>query len=458
MRKLPSGEHRRLAHGLLQVVLFGLVAKSASGLKEIVTASRYGTSGVLDGYLLVFEMTFWMSGLLFAVATFVLTPIAVRLRTESPAHFARFQSEYAGGALIAGAALACLLFVGLPLILEARWFDLSAGVRASALYCVRWLPWLVIASLLAGVYSIWLIARERHWNTLLDGMPALGIAIVVGLWAIDDPRPLVWGTVLGFTLQAVLLGWIEKRNGGVVHPSFRFDKDLWRLSLQGFSYIALAQGVLSVANLVDTLLAARLGETALSTYTYAARLNALLLGISATALGRACLPVFTTILIEREPAIARKIVDRWVQIAFFGGLAILLISVPAAPFAVKLVFERGAFTQEDTFAVSTVLRWMLAQAPFYLAWIVLQTLTVCLSNYRVLIRTCILALVLKLVAAGALSAQAGLAGIAFASTLMYSAVVGYTWWSLRGETLGVGQKACAESSGTGNLRDKSSQP
>lgn len=439
-----AGAHRRLTRGLLLVILLGLLAKSAGALKEIIVAARYGTSGVLDGYLLVFELTFWMSGVLFAVATFVLTPLAVRLRVESPARFARLQSEYAGGAVLVGVVVACLLFVGLPWLTEARWLQLSESIRASAQYCVRWLPWLVIASLLAGVYSIWLIARERHWSTLLEGMPALGIATVVWFWASNDPKPLVWGTVIGFVLQALLLGWLEKRHGGAVHPSFRFDRDLWRASLQGLRDVALAQGILTLTNLIDTLLVVRLGESALSTYMYAARLNALLLGISATALGRASLPVFAALLSAHTPVAARGVFIRWMWIAFLGGLGILLLGVPAASVAVATVFERRAFTTQDTHAVSWVLRWMLVQAPFYLTWIIAQTLMVCLANYRVLIRACALAFVIKAAAGGILSVQVGVTGVAFASALTYLAAVGYTWHNLRREVFNTGRNPCAE--------------
>src|SRR3546814_4343245 len=48
-----------------------------------------------------------------------------------------------------------------------------------------------------------------------------------------------------------------------------------------------------------------------------------------------------------------------------AGAAAVAIAWALAPWGVALLFERGAFTADNTQAVAQVLRWGLLQLPFY---------------------------------------------------------------------------------------------
>src|SRR5690606_15516477 len=209
-------------------------------------------------------------------------------------------------------------------------------------------------------------AHERHVNTLLDSMPAL----VILIWVLASPSgglwPLLWGTLVGDALQAILLAALAARADG--HPGGAL---LGRQAPQ-WSTLAAAAGIMLVGQLamslvgpIDQYTAARLGDNANAVLGYATRLLSLVLGIGAASVGRAALPVLADIQGRGDPVHARRTALRWSAGMLAAGALVVLAGWWLAPWGVGLLFERGAFTAHDTQVVAEVLRWGLLQLPFY---------------------------------------------------------------------------------------------
>jgi peptidoglycan biosynthesis protein MviN/MurJ (putative lipid II flippase) len=155
--------------------------------------------------------------------------------------------------------------------------------------------------------------------------------------------------------------------------------------------------------------------------------KALLLSVFASGFGRACLPVFSNLLLEKGYIHARAAALRWSYASFGLGAGITLLGVLVAPLIVRLLFERGAFTSQDTLVVSQVLQMMLLQAPLYLMWIVLQTWLAVSKNYYPIVWACAIAIVTKLITGVWFSEWLGITGVALSTVAMYGVAVGYTW-------------------------------
>ena len=52
-------DHKRIVTGMATVALYVVAAKLIAAGKEVLVAYRYGTSGVVDGYLFVFNLINW---------------------------------------------------------------------------------------------------------------------------------------------------------------------------------------------------------------------------------------------------------------------------------------------------------------------------------------------------------------------------------------------------------------
>jgi len=426
MRFLSIGSSR-IVRGIVQLLFFAAAAKLMGGIKEIVVAAHYGTSATLDGYLFVYEWNFWSVSVIVSLFIFVAVPHLVQLRLRSVVSAQRFISESIGILAVIGLGIGLLMWAVLPHLMRTSGIAASLRAQSAAVYTNFWLPWLIAVSLVSGVFTAILISRERHWGNLLEGIPALGICLAICVWTTDDARPIVWGTIVGFVGQMLILGALVRSYGDTIIPRLHFSKELWQQCVFGLWMISVGQAILSVSGLIDTMLAARLGEGFLSQYNYALRVCALLLGIFASGFGRACLPVFSDLLLKYGYVNARTVAIRWSYISFGLGIGIALIGVFVAPIVVRLLFERGAFTSQDTLAVSHVLKILIIQSPFYLMWIVLQTWCVVSRNYHTILVACAIAISVKLITGVWLSTLLGVAGVALSTVAMYSAAVGYTW-------------------------------
>jgi peptidoglycan biosynthesis protein MviN/MurJ (putative lipid II flippase) len=99
-----------------------------------------------------------------------------------------------------------------------------------------------------------------------------------------------------------------------------------------------------------------------------------------------------------------------------------------APWAVKLLFERGAFTAGNTEAVTEVLRYGLAQVPFYCAGLVLVSLLVSQRKYKLIAIGAGVNLFVKIGANWAFVPLMGVNGIIVATAIMYMGSFALLCW------------------------------
>jgi putative peptidoglycan lipid II flippase len=85
---------------------------------------------------------------------------------------------------------------------------------------------------------------------------------------------------------------------------------------------------------------------------------------------------------------------------------------------VKLLFERGAFTAQNTVAVTEVLRYSLVQLPFYFSGLVLVSLLTSQRKYRTIATVASINLFVKIAANFSLVPWLGIKGIVLAVGFM----------------------------------------
>src|SRR3546814_9383235 len=90
-----------------------------------------------------------------------------------------------------------------------------------------------------------------------------------------------------------------------------------------------------------------------------------------------------------------------------AGAAAVAIAWALAPWGVALLFERGAFTADNTQAVAQVLRWGLLQLPFYFGVLILVQLLASQNRYRVMALIAVANFLLKVVLNAILAPQMG---------------------------------------------------
>lgn len=422
-----DGSHLRIVRGLVLVGLFVMVGKLAAAAREVAVAWRYGIGDIVDSYVFTFGFITWLPGVWASILVATYVPLIHRLERAEASIF-RAQLHAVGIAL--AVASSALVYLALPPLLPLLAGDATPELHALMERSARQMAPLAGLSILGGLYASMLLAAERHANTLLEALPP--IVVVTFLFAWQGPvraEPLVWGTVAGVAVQVAALYALLRRGHDAPAVSWSVASPAWTSFRQAVGVLALSQLALSLALPIDQMLAARLDEGSLATLGFANRVLALALGLGATAVGRAILPVLSdrALDVERRSAIA----TRWFAIMIALGLLMVGVGWVLAQPVVALLFERGAFEAADTVRVASVVRFGLLQMPFFFAGIVTVQLFASLRLYRFIVVSGLVAIGAKLLTGPLLTARYGVEGIVISTALTYAASAGYFLWHLR---------------------------
>lgn len=414
----------------MRVATFLLFGKMFGAFKEMAVAYRYGVSDVVDAYQFTMVMANWLPVTLVGALSVVLIPVLVRARTDAQSDRARFFGELHGIILLVGVILAFVLVVAWPQVLSIAGAGLSEPVRSMSTSLMIAFGPAALLTLMTGISAARLRAHERHINTLLDSVPA----VVILAWVLAagdgaDIGPLLWGTLVGFVIQSVWLGALAARTDGMWgRPRISFTSHHWPGLMAAAGVMLIGQVAMSFVGPIDQYTAANLGANANSTIGYASRLLSLLLGVGAASVGRAALPVLADIHSQGDPARARVTALKWSMVMLAAGVVVTLVGWVMAPWGVSFLFERGAFTAQDTLTVAQVFRWGLLQMPFYFGVLILVQLLASQGRYRLMAGIAVANFSAKAVMNQILAPIMGPAGIMLATAIMY--FVSYVCYAL----------------------------
>jgi peptidoglycan biosynthesis protein MviN/MurJ (putative lipid II flippase) len=295
----------------------------------------------------------------------------VKLQKEQPDEAKQLQTALLPLAFLLGIATSILFGIFMWWAVGQVGLGLSSQSQSAALTALPWVAPGIAFAFMGAVLSNWLMSQRRHSNTLLEATPAAVIVVCLWAWPVAtgqawDVWPLAVGTLLGFFLQTLFLGRSSQQRLGFVHLGVIAQH--WPALRRAFGIMLLAQVVMTSTSMLDQFFAVRMGEGVLAGYSYAQRIMALMLGLTSVVVGRAMLPVFSSV---RDMRTSFVMAVRWAW--GFAGLGLLgaLILFLIAEWAVMLLFQRGAFNANDTHDVAQILGILALQLPFYLFAIVL---------------------------------------------------------------------------------------
>lgn len=419
---LPSipPAHLSIVKNMMIVAIFVGVGKLFGALKEVVVAYYFGISQVLDAYNIAFTWVTWAPVVWQGVVVFASVPILATLDLEDKR---RFASELIGMTFILGFVTSLATLFILPQLLHMLIPQAPHTVVEQTEIALKSLSPAGILMTLSGSYFALLLSKEQHVNTLADSLPAIGLTFfllawfVIGVKAVDAV-PLVLGSLIGFGLMLVALIAMAARAGIAVSPSFRFTRSTWQLFWQIGLFAALNQMFLSLFIPIDQIFAVRLGEGSVAILSYVNRILFLIIGLLSLAVGRSLLPILSR-MSSQDWRVARRIAFQWSGALFALGIALAALGWLLAPTGVKLMFERGAFTAQDTTNVSAVLRYAMVQIPFYLVSIVLTYLIASSKQHIVIAAVAGVMVLVKLAANELLLSELGLQSVVVATAIAY---------------------------------------
>ncbi|MCK9337436.1 MAG: murein biosynthesis integral membrane protein MurJ [Arcobacteraceae bacterium] len=404
---------------------FGILVSRILGfIRDLLTASVLGANIYSDIFFIAFKLPN-LFRTIFAEGAFTQAFIPAYARSKNKLRFSTIIFVNFTGFILLF-SIFVTLFASIVTKLIAIGFDEATVDLAAPLVAINfyYLPLIFIVTFMGA-----LLQYKNHFATTAFSTALLNIAMIIALLlarGLDEytiTYYLSYGVIAGGILQVIAHIIAIKQKG--LTKNFVCDVKKWKIKTKiktkefynKFYHSTLGSSTAQISAFIDTWLASFLVSGSISYLYYANRLFQLPLALFAIALSVALFPSIARAIknedLDKALLMLRK--SFWILFALLGIAT--LIGIIFAREIVWLLFERGAFDNEDTYNTSIVLiAYMIGLLPFGLNKVFSLWLY---SHQKQLIAAKISAksLIANIIFSLIMIAPFGAVGLAFASTL-----------------------------------------
>ena len=430
--KLTRGSVTRKIFGAAIIVaILTLVTQIASVAKELTVATWFGTADCLDAFLIAFLLPTFVINVVAGSFNAAFIPTFIQI-TEKKS-FEAAQDLFSN---IMAWSIGLLITITLLLAFFAPYYlpVLGLGFSPAKLQLTRYMLLILLPVIFfKGLSQIWagvLNAGERFALAAIVpiSVPMLAIVFLIAggkAWGIFA---LVFGTVVGFGIETLLLAYAVKARGINLRPRLcAIDPDM-RIVIAQYLPVVAGGLLMGSTELVDKAMAGALVSGSVASLNYGNKVITLVLGLAATAIGTAVLPYFSRLVAEKEWDHLRKTLKFYLRLIFVFAVPIALLIFWFSEPLVHIIFQRGAFTAGDTRLVASIQAFFSFQIPFYIAGIMLARLVSSLRANHILMWAASINISMNVGFNILFIYLIGLKGIALSTSLVYMISFLFLWF------------------------------
>lgn len=427
--------NRRIFAAMVTVGGCTTLVKLAAAAKEMAVAYQFGTSDELDAFLIALLLPAFAVTLIGGSLNGALIPTYIQVREQ--------EGQPAAQRLLSSVmvvSIGFLVVLSIILALTASYFLplMASGFSAEKMAVTQSLYYGLLATLvLSGVATTWgaILNAQNRFALAAVAPVATSIATMFAVIVMAKywgSYALVVGIVGGALLEAGVVGWGLRRAGVSLVPRWCGTSPAIKQVLQQYAPMVAAAFLMSGTGVVGQSMAAMLGPGDVSALSYGNKITSLILGIVALTVSSAVMPHFSRMVARAEwPGLRHTLLtySRWLLI---GTLPVTVALIYYSEPVVALVFQRGAFSAEDTRLVGQIQAMYLLQVPLYVVSMLFARLISALKEIKWFMWGNAINLSMYIVLTYVLMQRFGVVGIALATSLMYLISCGFLWWvSLR---------------------------
>ena len=332
-----------------------LLSRVTGLVRESLKATAFGAGVQMDAFEAAFRLPNILRRL-FAEGAFsqAFVPIFAEYRRQ------RGETETRDLMSRVGTLLAFVLLLVTAIgVLAAPWlvYALAAGfartpgkVELTAQMIRIVFPYLLFVSLVSlagGVLNVFRQFAIPAFTPVLLNLSIIGAALFLAPYCEPPVVALAWGVFIGGVAQLALQVRPLLRIGMLPVPRFDWRDPGVRRVLLAMGPAVLGVSAAQISALINTQLAASLGDGRISWITYADRLMEFPTALLGVALGTVLLPSLTKHHADSNPVEYSALLDWGLRLAFLlalpAAIGLWLLAVPL----VSTLYQYGRFTPED---------------------------------------------------------------------------------------------------------------
>lgn len=414
--------NRRIFSAALTVAIISLAVKFVALLKEQLVAYQFGTSDSLDAFLIAFIIPSFIVTLVAGSFVAAFMPTFIEVREQKGREVAQ---NLLSNVILLSTVL--LIIVSSILALTSSYVIslIGAGFNPEKLQLTQRLLFVLLPFVIvSGATYIWSAALNANERFILVAVSPVITSIVSifflvifsNTWGI---YALATGLVAGSVASLGIIAIGMKTHQFTIIPRWTgFDPETKQVIRQ-FAPMVVGALLMSSTTLVDQSMAATLESGSVSILNYSNKVVALFLGLSAVSLSTAILPYFSKMVASKDWSGIKHSLKVYTRLIIVISVPIVLLLMKFSTQLVRLIFERGAFTEADTILVGHVQAMLLIQVPFYVLGMLFVRLITSLKANKILMYGTIINFVVNITLNYVFMKWIGIEGIALSTSIVY---------------------------------------
>lgn len=432
-RQLTAGRsiNVRIFNAAVLVAVCTILVKLIAFSKEAVVAWQFGAGSLIDAFIIATVVPKFIVNVVASSFNEALIPTYIRVRDQ--------EGERAAANLLSVANLCGLVLLAITTVVIVAalpvylpWMTLGFSPEELAItyklfYVIT--PFVMVSGV-SVICSAVLNAGERFVFAAL--VPLITPAITILLLLVSGSTLGIYTLAIGLTAGAIvemliLGGVLYRRRAGIRPRWLGFSPAMGQVAKQ---YVPAVLGTLLMSGtlLVDQSMAAALSSGSVAALGYAERVNSFPLGLAATAISTVIIPYFSKMIAADDWRGVRHTFQTYLRLIFWVTVPITVLLIMFSEPLVQVLFQRGAFTSDETHTVGAVLATFALQIPFHVAAVFIVQLLISLRLNHILMWVCAFNLLINISCNYLFMQWLGVQGIALSTSFVHMFSFAYVYF------------------------------
>jgi len=357
IKKFPFLKRQNVAEATILMASFLFLSKVIGYFREVLVAKYFGASSQTDAFLVALIIPSSIMGIISTGLSTLIIPIYIEKKKKNPEKAKIFVNQIFLLWSIILLVLSFLIFIFAPFLVKLIAFGFQGQRLDLAILLTRYLTPIGFATVLTGLF-IGLFRAERQflYPTIISIIGnVLVVSCLILFHSLLGINSWTLGRLLyaGFTFFALFWVLWKKKN---LFQKFSLKYVNW-LEIKEFFFLLfpliLTSSIATLHQIVDKTIASFLPVGAIAVLNFAQRTYTIPLSLLALPLSFAIYPTFSSLALEKEKRVDySKTLQKALCLSWYIIIPCSILFIALSQPIVKFLFQRGAFTIQDTVRTS----------------------------------------------------------------------------------------------------------